>query len=254
MDLKTLAALAKAAGFEAICMRASQIGIATPVEEQERAAEIVKEEGLEVSMVSGDFPIVYNNEQAPACLRDITPYLDLAGRLGAGFIRVAIKSEEDIPFARAAADEAAARGIVLLHQCHIQSLFETIDQIEATLESIDRPNFGLIYEAANLEECGQDYGPDTIRRLAPWIKNVYLQNQRLNPNGAVTLETWCRGPVSFDLIDIPEPGGIDFASILKGLQAVDYSGWVTVHQSAPQSGSAEASARATARYLEELAG
>ena len=33
------------------------------------------------------------------------------------------------------------------------------------LKRIDRANFGLIYEPANLAICGQDYGPDCIAQL-----------------------------------------------------------------------------------------
>ena len=80
----------------------------------------------------------------------------------------------------------------LVHQCHVQSLFETIDEIVGRVREIGHPNFGLIFEAANLEQCGQDYGPAAIETLSAWIENVYLQNQRIRPYGAVTLETWCQ--------------------------------------------------------------
>ena len=45
-------------------------------------------------------------------------------------------------------------------------LFETVAEIETNLRKIDRDNFGLIFEAGNLDECGQPYGPDVIQRLA----------------------------------------------------------------------------------------
>ncbi|MCG8600348.1 MAG: sugar phosphate isomerase/epimerase [Verrucomicrobiales bacterium] len=236
MTLEELADLAVSAGFQSLCMRASQIGVQSSAEEVERAREILDSRQLGVSMISGDFDIVYNNEKGPDCLRKITPYLDLAERLGSSLIRVCLKEQDDIAPARSAADEARERGIQLAHQCHIGSIFETVDQIIESLDAIDRPNFGLIYEAANLEQCQQDYGPDTIRRLAPWIRNVYLQNQRLDAEGAVTLETRCAGPVSFDIIEIPEAGGIDFASVFDGLKQVGYEGPITVHQSAPEDG------------------
>ncbi|GIT05145.1 MAG: hypothetical protein CM1200mP29_05560 [Verrucomicrobiota bacterium] len=117
-------------------------------------------------MVTGDFDTVYNNDNGPSALRDITPYLDLAKRLGAPRIRVALKQQSDIANAQSAADEAAERGIQLVHQCHTLSLFETVESIERTLTAIDRPNFGLVYEPANLETCAQDYGRGTIERLA----------------------------------------------------------------------------------------
>ena len=72
---------------------------------------------------------------------------------------------------------ATERKRKLVHQCHNQSLFETLDEIVLRLREIDRPNFGLIFEAANLELCGQGYGPAAIQRLAPWIENA-MQTER----------------------------------------------------------------------------
>ena len=122
------------------------------------------------------------------------------------------------------------------------------------LQEIDRPNFGLIFEAANLEQCGQDYGPSAIERLAPWIENVYLQNQQLRSDGSITLETWCRGPVSFDVTQIHDPGGIDFASVFDALRKTGYDGTVTVHQSAPEDGKTSPleAATQTARFIRQL--
>jgi sugar phosphate isomerase/epimerase len=254
MSFEELADLAVAAGYDAICMRASQIGVQSSDEVVREARRILDDRGLGVSMISGDFDIVYNNDRGPACLRDIVPYLDLAEALGAALIRVCIKQQDDIAYAQDAADEAAKRGLKLVHQCHIQSLFETLDEIVSRLREIDRPNFGLIFEAANLEQCGQDYGPAAIKRLAPWIENVYLQNQRLGSNGSITLGTWCRGPVSLDVTQIHDSGGIDFASVFEGLRNIGYDAIVTVHQSAPENKETSPldAATQTAQFLRQL--
>jgi len=254
LTLSELAEVARTAGYDALCMRASQIGVHSPPEEVKQAGEIIRNHGLEVTMISGDFDIVYNNDDGPNCLRKITPYLDFAETLGAAMIRVCIKTEEDIAHAQRASDEAAERGLKLVHQCHVQSLFETVEQIFDRLRQINRNNFGLIYEAANLEECHQVYGPDTIRRLGPKIFNVYLQNQQINRNGAVTLDTWSHGPVSFDIIDIPDAGGIRFDDVFEGLRGIGYSGIVTVHQSAPENDATTPaeSARKTRDFLQTL--
>ena len=254
MSFESLADLAVAAGYDAICMRASQIGVQSSQDAVRDARRILDERGLNVSMVSGDFNIVYNNDHGPDCLKNITPYLDLAESLRAPMIRVCIKQPDDIIQAQAAADQAAERGLVLVHQCHVQSLFETLDEIEAGLQAIDRPNFGLIFEAANLEQCGQEYGVAAIERLAPWIKNVYLQNQRMTPDGSITLETWCNGPVTIDLCEIHDSGGLNFPSIFEGLKKIGYNGPVTVHQSAPEDDNLTAldAATQTAKFLRGL--
>ena len=252
LSLEEVADLATNAGYDAICMRASQVGVQSSTDAVDQAAETLKRHHLPVSMLTGDFDIVYNNDQGPNCLRDIEPFLQLAERLGAPLLRVALKQEEDIAWAQRAADQAAERNLQLAHQCHTLSLFETVDGIESTLRAIDRKNFGLIFEPANLEICGQDYGEETIQRLAPWIFNVYLQNQILRPEGSVTLNTWCRGEVSFDIIQIHDPGGVRVDEVKRGLDSIGYDGTITVHQCAPDGQTPQESAAATAAYLKSL--
>ena len=253
LSLAELAPLAGASGYAGLCMRASQVGVHSDASAVQAAAAEIRAHGLTVTMVTGNFAIVYNNDAGPDCLRQIRPHLDLALALQAPLIRVALKSDDDIPWAQRAADETAERGLKLAHQCHTQSPFETVEGIERTLQRIKRPNFGLIYEPANLELCGQEYRKDTLRRLAPWIFNVYLQNQILNPAGRMTLPTWCRGPVAFDLVPIPQPGGIDFAAVFEGLAAIGYQGPVTVHQARNEVEPVTEAIRGTARYLSGLA-
>jgi len=250
MSLGQVCDMATQAGFEAICMRPSQLSIHSSPEEVASARETIRRQEIDVTMISGDVDIVYNNDNGPNCLPDITNHLNLAEALGAPMIRVCIKTEDDVKAARRASDESAERGITLVHQCHVQSLFETVDQIECRLRQIDRPNFGLIFEAANLEQCRQEYGSATIARLAPWIRNVYLQNQRLSPNGKVTLDTWTNGPISFDVIDVTDPGGIDFVKVLDSLKEIGYDGPITVHQSSPAEGTSPLeSAKRTAEFI-----
>lgn len=117
---------------------------------------------------------------------------------------------------------------------------------------MDRPNFGITYEPANLELCGQDYGAATLQALAPWIFNVYVQNHRLHAGGADRIETWCRGPVPFDQIPLWEGGGIDFPLIFRLLAVLGYDGWVTVHQASAALGGAGEAARRSAAYLRGL--
>jgi sugar phosphate isomerase/epimerase len=254
MTLAELAALAVSAGYDALCMRASQVGIHSTPETVACAAATLRRRGLGVSMVTGDFDVVYNNERGPAGLRRIQPCLELARALGAPLIRVALKSEADIPWAQRAAEAAQECGLQLAHQCHTESLFETVDGIERALDAIDRPNFGLIYEPANLELCGQDYGAATIRRFGARIFNVYLQNQALSPQGQRTLHTWHRGPVRFDLLPLHASGGVDLAAVFEGLVMVGYRGPVTVHQAAlSEAPPAELAVRAAVR-LRRLAG
>lgn len=249
MTLNEVADLALHTGHQGICMRASQIGVDSSLAEMDAATRSLSQRGLKTTMATGNFDIVYNNDHGPNCLRNIAPFLTLARRLKAPLIRVPLKSEADIAWAQTAADQAKDDDVGLVSQCHTRSLFETVDQIEEVLKKINRPNFGLIYEPANLELCGQDYGPETIARLSPWIRNVYLQNQVLDPQGSIELNTWIRGPVRFRLISVHEPGGIRFEKVFQGLKQVGYDGTVTIHQSPPEGQSPSLSTRKSADFV-----
>lgn len=225
-----LVALAAESGYSAICMRASAGGVQTSASELRRMKNVVDQHGLRVSMVTADSKVPLNNEHGPDSLRDIGPSLHVAEHLDCDLIRVCIKKPEDIPFARESADRAAERGIRLAHQCHTSSLFEEVDQILVTLAEIDRPNFGIIYEPANLMLCGQDYGPATLERLRPHIMNVYIQNHRLNPDGTDCLPTFCLGDVRYDHVPVWEEGGLDTSGVFSGLKQINYDGYFTIHQ------------------------
>ena len=250
LNLAELIDLARNHGYRALCMRASQAGIHSPPEQVARMSRRIGEAGLQVSMVTGDFAVPRNDELGPSGLRNIAPYLDLAGTFGADLIRICMKKEEDIPWAQRASDTAAERGIRLAHQAHCSSLFETVEGSLQVLEKVDRSNFGIIYEPANWMIAGEDYGRETIKRLGPHLFNVYVQNHRLNPQGEGVVKTWNRGPVRLDHIGLWESGGIDFDEVFRGLADVQYRGYVTVHQAFAGIMSVAEAARRSASFLE----
>jgi len=252
MDLDALVRVARQNSYQALCMRASQAGVHTPKDALREMQRKIRAAGLAVSMVTGDFPIVYNNEQGPQCLRHITPYLDLAETFGAGLIRICMKKDEDIAWAQRAADEARERRIRLAHQSHIESLFETVEGSLAVLRAVRRPNFGLIYEPANLLACGQTYGRESIEKFAPHLFNVYVQNHRVHAGGRTVQKTWVRGEVRLDPIPLWEIGGVIFEEVFAALSAVSYRGWVTVHQAYAEIMPPEEAAARSARYLKPL--
>ncbi len=252
VELAEILRLAVENGYEAICMRASAGGIQTPRDELKRIREQVERAGLVVSMVTADCDVPLNNDHGPNSLRDIGPSLDVASALGCDLIRVCLKQAYDIPFAREAADRAAERGIRLAHQCHTTTLFEQIDRSLEVLQSIDRPNFGLIYEPANLMLCGEPYDEAALRRLRPYLMNAYVQNHRLDPAGPEELDTWCRGPVRFHHLPLWEDGGVDFPAAVDGLKAVGYDGYLTVHQHYAHIMGPDEAAVQSARYLQSL--
>jgi sugar phosphate isomerase/epimerase len=247
-----LVQLATELGYAAICMRASAGGVQTPRDELERMRGEVERAGLVVSMVTADFEVPLNNERGPDSLRNIGPSLDVAEALGCTLIRICMKQQSDVEHARRAADEAARRGIRLAHQCHTTSLFETVDSALEVLGAIDRPNFGVIYEPANLMLSGESYGLDTLERLKPHLMNAYVQNHALEPDGPASQETWRLGVRRFRHLPIWERGGIDFESVIGGLRAIGYDGYVTIHQAYAELMGPREAAIHSAEYLRSL--
>jgi len=252
LSLKQFAELARRTGYHAVCMRASAGGVQTAGQALAAMRAELDRLGLAVSMATTDFEVPLNNDHGPDALRDFEPHLQVADLLGATLIRVCMKTEDDIAWASRAADQAAERGIRIAHQCHTTSLFETVDGCLDVLKRVDRKNFGIIYEPANLMLCGQPYGADVLKALSPYLMNVYLQNHRLNPDGTATIETWVKGPVRFDPIPLWEPGGVDLEAVFDGLSAIRYQGYVTVHQAFAELAGPREAAEKSHAYLTRL--
>ena len=230
VPIEDLAPLALAAGFQGLSMRASVVSVESPPTRVAAVRSLLGGLGLSVSMVTGDLPLAINNANATDALRNIGPYLDLADGLGCRMLRVMMHHEDDIPAARTAADQAAERGIVLAHQMHWGSLFETVDGAVDVLQRLDRPNFGVTFEPANILACGGPYGAAAIEKLSPWLRNVYFQNIRLDLNSPMTFNTRTRGPVGVQFIALDDIAGIDPSPLIAALKHVGYDGWFSVHQ------------------------
>lgn len=222
--------LASHCGFEAISMRASVVSVDSPSDVVAEVARQVRLAGLAVSMVTGSLALALNDAHAPDALRHIKPHLDLADALDCRRVRVMMQTVDDISYAQRAADEARERGILLCHQTHARTLFETVEECLSIVSAVGRPNLGITFEPAQLHICGDDYGPSAILRLAPHLFNVYLQNWSVDPDGSQTFLT-NRGPVRGDVLplDARNARGVDLDTVFKGLRAADYAGWVTVH-------------------------
>ena len=254
IPLEELTRIAADAGYDALCMRASVVGVHSVAGTASHTRRAAARHGLTISMVTADFAVPENSEAGPQSLRQITPSLDLAGTLGADLIRICMKGEEDIIHAQRAADEARERGIRLAHQSHTSSLFETVEESLAALKAVGRVNFGIIYEPANLALCGQAYGETTLRAFQPYLFNVYLQNHTPDPDGLQPMTTWSRGRVMSTLRPLDAPGGIDFESVFGGLRAIGYDGYVTMHQAFGGDMTPEEATRRTAAFLRERIG
>ena len=186
--------VAKSTGYDAICIRPLQCSISTPLEEMIEMARKTQEAGLKVSMVTCDTDQPPNNDCSPFALLNIAPRLAMAEIFGTKLIRCQIKRPEHLGWAQRACDEAKERGLSIVHLSHPGSLFSNVDDTIDCLKKINRSNFGLTYEPVNWMDDPKGYGPDVIKSVAPWILNVYSQNQRVLEGGKRTRAPLPSGP------------------------------------------------------------
>ncbi|HET7768676.1 MAG TPA: sugar phosphate isomerase/epimerase [Chloroflexota bacterium] len=251
VPLGEFARLARGMGYRALSVRASQVSIGSSEEEVERARRALDEAGVGVVMVTGTVSLAANDTRATEPLRNITPHLDLAERLGSRLVRVMLQREEDIPFATRAAAEAGERGMKLAHQTHIGTLCETVDGTLEVLERVGSPHFGITFEPSNLLVSGSIWGREAVKRLAPRVVNVYLQNWRAHAGGALTLQLNA-GPVKADQIALDDASGVDYVEVFDALREIGWEGYVTVHQSLMPGETVEGAARAHMAAVQRL--
>lgn len=230
LPIEALAPLARAAGFGGLSMRASAVSVSSTPERIRQVRSVLDTNGLVASMVMGNVALAANTPDAPDCLRNIQPHLDLAEALGSRLVRVMMHHQDDIPPAQRAADAAAERGLTLAHQTHWGTLCETVDDALDLVKRVGRPNFGITYEPANLLACGGPYGADAVARLGLHIVNAYFQNVRLDPASTLSYNSRHMGKVGLDYVALDAPQGIDARPIVAALKAVGYDGWFSVHQ------------------------
>jgi sugar phosphate isomerase/epimerase len=133
---------------------------------------------------------------------------------------------------------------------HWGSMFETVDGALDMVARIDRANFGVTYEPANMLACGEDYGAAAIERLAPHIFNVYFQNIRLDPAAPTVFPTRRKGPISVRFVPLGDRSGIDPRPLIAALKRVGYDGWISIHQPLVGDASVESAiAEAGAEFL-----
>jgi sugar phosphate isomerase/epimerase len=154
----------------------------------------------------------------------------LAQALGCDLLRVMVRSDEEIDLLRAACDAVADQGIRFAHQTHWYTLLETVDGALDVVKRVDRPNFGLTFEPANLMLCGSEYGRRAIERLAPYLFNAYFQNMRIVDDGPVVWRPSAGDPVAAEYVPVGDHTAIDVREMIATLRDVGYDGWFTVHQ------------------------
>ena len=230
LSLDSFIKLASKNKFDGVSLRPSMISTQSSKYLVNQAKKLFKVNNMKVSMITSNIHLAKNDELASDILRNITPSLDLAEKLKTSLIRIMIKNSDDIFYAKKALDEAKERNLKLLQQTHWGTLAETLDETVKLIKTVNRQNFGITFEPANLMACGSDFNKNALNQLLPYTENFYFQNIILDKKGKHVFPTIHNGDVSVKYVSLDNSNGINVFSFLDFLREKKYDKWFTVHQ------------------------
>lgn len=211
--------------YDAVELRATQITGDTTLAEVRGFRRTADELGLSVSCCAP--PGVTVDEEG---LKRVEQSISIVRTLCCDTLKVWVK---DMDWLRQACDLVRPHGLTLIAQIHTGGPFETINSCLETLSQLGRENFGLQYDPANLFEAQQDYGEEAVKRLGPHIRQLSVQSERLaRPDEP---DVWEYEGRRYRRCPLDDPGGLDYASVFRGLRAVGFDGHVTLNEPKPMS-------------------
>jgi len=219
LSIEEFVALTKDVGYQGVELRRTQVSLDTPAQEVSRIGQTVEKAGLEVTCVTTRGVFLKDQENFELFKK----YVRLAEALGCKLI----KTGGDIPWVQRATDYAAEHEITLAGNTHIGTPFETVFATLERLRAINRENYRLIYDPANLFMAQEEYGVETIKKLSNYICYVTVQCPK-----RISLE---QGEDLFQYKGFNYGQGLpgeentpDFLSVLRGLHEIGYEGWVSI--------------------------
>jgi len=230
LSLDSFIKLASKNKFDGISLRPSMISTHSSKYLVNQAQELFKVNNMKVSMITSNIHLAKNDELASDILKNITPTLDLAEKLKTSLIRIMIKNSDDIFYAKKALDEAKERNLKLLQQTHWGTLAETLDETVTLIKTINRQNFGITFEPANLMACGSGFNNNALNQLLPHTENFYFQNIILDKKGKHIFPTTHNGDVKVKYVSLDNSKGLNVFSFLDFLKEKKYDKWFTIHQ------------------------
>ena len=230
LSLDSFIKLASKNKFDGISLRPSMISTHSSKYLVNQAQELFKVNNMKVSMITSNIHLAKNDELASDILKNITPTLDLAEKLKTSLIRIMIKNSDDIFYAKKALDEAKERNLKLLQQTHWGTLAETLDETVTLIKTINRQNFGITFEPANLMACGSNFNNDALNQLLPYTENFYFQNIILDKKGKHIFPSTHNGDVKVKYVSLDNSKGLNVFSFLDFLKEKKYDKWFTIHQ------------------------
>jgi sugar phosphate isomerase/epimerase len=208
--------LAKEIGYDAVELRRTQISATIPMEEVRQIRGMLDKYGIGVSR----FPT--GKVQDEESLKELGAFADMAVELGCPYLTIGFDS---IPWAQKAADYLKERGLGIAIQVHTGGAFETPEVALNTLKEINRDNFGLMYDPANLFLKRVDY-VQGIEQLKDYLFIVSVQclaPAAAGEEGAKEYEG-----VYYKRHLLGRPGGMDFQGVFKALNKIGFEGYITV--------------------------
>jgi len=215
--------LARACGYDAVELRTTQLPIETTSSDAEQIRKTAEGLGLEISCCIP--PGITADESG---LHRLEQFARLARILECDTVKVWVESAD---WLQQACDRLLPSGVSLVAQTHTNGPFETIDSCLEIVSRVNRGNFGLQYDPANLFEAGQEYGEEAVQRLGPHILQLSVQCVRLAaPDEA---DIWEHVGRRFRRCLLEDPGALDYRSVFRGLRAIRFEGAITVNEPKP---------------------
>ncbi|HID96123.1 MAG TPA: sugar phosphate isomerase/epimerase, partial [Candidatus Latescibacteria bacterium] len=217
LTIKEFATLAKNTGYQGVELRKTQVSLETPAQEVIGIRQTVQKAGLEVTCITTRGIFLKDKKSFEFFKR----YVSLAKNLDCKLI----KTGGDVPWVQRAADYAAEHDIILAGNSHVRTPFETVSSTLKYLRVINRGNYKLIYDPANLFMAQEDYGPEAILKLADYICYVTVQCPKRIPLEEGEGHFQYKG-FAYEQGLPGEEGAPDFTSVFRGLHRIGYDGWV----------------------------
>ncbi len=216
MDVGQFGELAKQAGYDAVELRRTQINAETTPDEVRQMAEALAGSGIGVSRIPA------GSVKDAESLKALGKFADMAKELGCPYLAVGY---EEIPWIQKAADFLKERGLAIVIQVHTGGPFETPELALKTLKEINRDNFGLMYDPANVHEKDIDY-IQPIEQLADHLFILSVQDIARAESEAETV--WEHEGRRYKKHLFGAPGGLDFPGVFDALKKINFDGYVTV--------------------------
>lgn len=147
---------------------------------------------------------------------------------------------------------AKSKGVSLCYHPHRGSIIETPEQIDNLLKLTSRDNVSLCLDTGHIYWGGGD-PPQVLRRFRDRLGYIHFKDVRKNPLGIFEKLAELAGSIGvkidgriklkclgFMLLETKGPvitesgkGDIDFLSVIKELDNINYKGWVTIELDTP---------------------